>query len=109
VGVVENGTGTKAAINGLRVSGKTGTAQKIEPNGRYSHRKFIASFLGFAPADNPRIAVALIVDEPHPYYFGGLVCAPAFKKICEDVLRYLERQTQPIRELAARDETEGID
>ena len=92
VGVVENGTGKLAQINGLRLAGKTGTAQKLEPNGRYSHRKFIASFLGFAPADNPKIAVALVVDEPHPAYFGGVVCAPAFKNICKNVLRYLETQ-----------------
>jgi cell division protein FtsI (penicillin-binding protein 3) len=95
VGVVENGTGKAARIEGLRVAGKTGTAQKIQPDGRYSHRKFIASFIGFAPADNPKIAVAVIVDEPGPYYFGGVVCAPAFKKICSNVLRYLDTQTLP--------------
>jgi cell division protein FtsI/penicillin-binding protein 2 len=90
-GVVENGTGKSAQIKSLRVGGKTGTAQKLEPNGRYSHRKFIASFIGFAPVDNPKIAVVLVVDEPYPY-FGGVVCAPAFKNICENVLRYLETQ-----------------
>jgi cell division protein FtsI (penicillin-binding protein 3) len=95
VGVVENGTGRLAQIKGLRVAGKTGTAQKLESNGRYSHRKFIASFIGFAPADNPKIAVVLVIDEPRPYYFGSVVCAPAFKNICENVLRYLETQALP--------------
>ncbi len=95
MGVIDNGTGRRAAIKGLRVAGKTGTAQKLEPNGRYSHNKFIASFIGFAPADNPKIAVAVVIDEPRPYYFGGVVCAPAFKNICENVLRYLETQAIP--------------
>ena len=109
VGVVENGTGRLARIKGLRVAGKTGTAQKIEPNGRYSHQKFIASFLAFAPADNPKIAVAIVVDEPRPQYFGGVVCAPAFKNICENVLRYLETQALPTMQLATRDAAENSD
>ncbi len=95
VGVIENGTGRLARIEGLPAAGKTGTAQKVEPSGRYSHRKFIASFIGFAPADNPKIAVAVVVDEPQPVYYGGVVCAPAFKNICSDVLKYL--QMQPLR------------
>jgi cell division protein FtsI/penicillin-binding protein 2 len=102
VGVIENGTGRAARIKDLRVAGKTGTAQKLEPNGRYSHRKFIASFIGFAPADNPRIAVAVTIDEPRPVYFGGVVCAPAFKNICENVLRYLETQELPTMELTRK-------
>ncbi len=105
VGVVENGTGKSAQIKGLRVAGKTGTAQKLEPNGSYSHRKFVASFIGFAPADNPKIAVALVIDEPRPYYFGGVVCAPAFKNICENVLRYLETQPLPAVQLAPLDKS----
>ena len=56
---------------------------------RFFLSKFVASFIGFAPADNPKIALALVIDEPHPY-FGGVVCAPAFKNICVNVLRYLE-------------------
>ncbi len=103
VGVVENGTGKLARIKNLRVAGKTGTAQKIEANGRYSHRKFIASFIAFAPADNPKIAVAIVVDEPHPYYFGGIVCAPAFKNICEKVLKYLGARELPAIQLATKD------
>lgn len=109
VRVVESGTGRRAQIRLMRVAGKTGTAQKLEPNGRYSHRKFIASFIGFAPADNPKIAIALVVDEPHPQYFGGVVCAPAFKNICKNVLRYLDKHTLPAMKLATKDAARNPD
>lgn len=105
VGVVENGTGKLAAIKGLRVAGKTGTAQKLESDGRYSHRKFISCFLGFAPADNPKIAMVLVIDEPRPVYFGGVVCAPSFKNICERILSYLETQESPEMQLAPLDKS----
>jgi len=88
-GVVGQGTGRRASSSEFTTAGKTGTAQKIEPDGRYSHRKFIASFIGFAPAENPRLAVAVVIDEPHPYYFGGVVSAPVFKNVVEDSLKYL--------------------
>jgi cell division protein FtsI/penicillin-binding protein 2 len=88
VGVVEFGTGKLAASKLFRFAGKTGTAQKVEANGTYSHAKFTASFIGFAPADDPQIAVAVIADEPRPYYYGGVVSAPAFKAVAEDVLKY---------------------
>ncbi len=90
VGVVENGTGKLAKVSGFSVAGKTGTAQKLEPDGTYSHSKFVASFIGFAPAQEPLIAVAVILDDPHPYYFGGVVCAPVFKKVAAQALRYLK-------------------
>lgn len=86
--VVENGTGKLAQSTFFKSGGKTGTGQKIEPNGTYSHSKFTASFIGFAPVDDPQIAIAVIVDEPRPYYYGGVVSAPAFKLIAEDVLKY---------------------
>lgn len=87
-GVVEKGTGTIAKLDSYTAGGKTGTAQKVEPGGIYSHSKFVGSFIGFAPADHPRIVVAVCLDEPHPYY-GGVVAAPVFKKVAEDTLRYL--------------------
>lgn len=90
--VTEGGTGKLARVTDFKVAGKTGTAQKIESNGLYSHSKYIASFIGFAPADNPLIAIVIIVDEPHSYYFGGVVAAPAFKKIAQDVVKYLKLQ-----------------
>lgn len=90
VGVIEKGTGKLAKLSGFTAAGKTGTAQKLEPNGAYSHNKYIASFIGFAPAEDPLIAVAVVVDEPHPYYFGGVVAAPVFKNVAGDTLRYLK-------------------
>lgn len=88
----EEGTGKLARVSDFKVAGKTGTAQKIEPNGTYSHSKYIASFIGFAPADDPLIAVVVTVDEPRPYYFGGVVAAPVFKRIAQDVVNYLKLQ-----------------
>ncbi|HQP10784.1 MAG TPA: penicillin-binding transpeptidase domain-containing protein, partial [Candidatus Omnitrophota bacterium] len=69
-GVVENGTAKKAQIKGVKVAGKTGTARKVI-DGRYVMGKYYASFMGFAPADNPRLAAIVILDQPHPSYFGG--------------------------------------
>ncbi len=86
--VVESGTGKKAKVEEFKVGGKTGTAQKIE-NGTFSHSKFIASFIGFAPYDKPLLAVAVCVDEPHPVYYGGDVSAPVFKGVVEETLKYL--------------------
>jgi cell division protein FtsI (penicillin-binding protein 3) len=94
IGVIENGTGKLAKMESFTAAGKTGTAQKLEPNGAYSHDKFVASFIGFAPAQDPEIAIVVTVDEPRGYYFGGVVCAPVFKNVAQDVLRYLKtRQT----------------
>jgi cell division protein FtsI (penicillin-binding protein 3) len=98
--VVEKGTGRMAQSPSVRLAGKTGTAQKVEPNGTYSHSKFMASFIGFGPADDPKIAVAVIVDEPHPYYYGGVVSAPVFKAVAEDVLKYLELSSVSSAEVA---------
>jgi len=89
-GVVENGTGKLAKMKEFRAAGKTGTGQKLEPNGTYSHNKFIASFIGFAPVEDPIVAIAVVVDEPHPYYFGGVVAAPVFKSVASDVLKYFK-------------------
>lgn len=89
-GVVEKGTGTAARLESYTTAGKTGTAQKLEPDGRYSHDKFVASFAGFAPADDPKVAIVVSVDEPRPLYYGGVVAAPIFKNIARDVLRYLK-------------------
>lgn len=90
IDVVEKGTGRRAKIKGYRVAGKTGTAQKVAPSGGYSRTKFISSFIGFVPADKPAIAVVVVIDEPHPLYYGGLVAAPVFQRVAEGVLRYLK-------------------
>jgi len=89
-GVIEHGTGTRAKLNKFDAGGKTGTAQKVEPSGRYSHRDYIASFAGFAPAEKPIIAVCVMVDTPRNGYYGGTVSGPVFKEICDATLRYLD-------------------
>jgi len=94
-GAVENGTGKLAKVSGFTAAGKTGTAQKIEPNGAYSHNKFIASFIGFVPVEDPALAIAVVLDEPRPYYFGGVVAAPVFKNVANDALRYLQVTPSP--------------
>jgi cell division protein FtsI/penicillin-binding protein 2 len=94
-GVVEEGTGKLAKIEGFSAAGKTGTAQKLELNGTYSHDKFVASFIGFAPAEDPLVAIVVMVDEPHPAYFGGVVAAPVFKNVAGDVLKYIQTNKPP--------------
>ncbi len=86
--VVSRGTGTRAYIPGYRVGGKTGTAQKVE-GGKYVAGKYVASFAGYAPVNDPRLAILVVVDEPQGIYYGGTVAAPIFKRILEDSLRYL--------------------
>jgi cell division protein FtsI (penicillin-binding protein 3) len=89
-GVVTDGTGTNAAIPGFRVAGKTGTAQKIDPRtGAYSASRFVASFAGYAPADNPQLAMIVVIDEPLGDTQGGAVAAPVFSRVGEQVLSYL--------------------
>lgn len=83
------GTGTKAAVAGYTVAGKTGTAQKII-DGHYSDSANIASFVGFFPAEQPALAMIVVVDEPQPLHTGGLVAAPVFSQIASNVVRCLE-------------------
>ncbi|MCX7928004.1 MAG: penicillin-binding protein 2 [Candidatus Omnitrophica bacterium] len=92
IGVVENGTGKLAKMDEYTAAGKTGTAQKLEPNGTYSHNKFIASFIGFAPAENPEVVIVVVVDEPRGNYYGGTVAAPVFKEVASATIRYLRAQ-----------------
>lgn len=105
VGVVEEGTGKMAKVLGFSAAGKTGTAQKLEPNGTYSHDKFVASFIGFAPAEDPLIAVAVSVDEPRGSIYGGVVSAPVFKNVALDTLRYLRTKQLP-EEILISNETD---
>jgi cell division protein FtsI (penicillin-binding protein 3) len=106
-GAVEQGTGKLARIPGFSAAGKTGTAQKIEPNGAYSHNKFMASFIGFAPAENPVVAIVVVVDEPRPYYFGGVVAAPVFKNVAGDILKYIKTKYTH-KEISALNESARI-
>jgi cell division protein FtsI (penicillin-binding protein 3) len=85
----EGGTGAMASVEGFDVAGKTGTAQKADPiNGGYS-RKRVASFVGFVPADAPRLVLLVLVDEPEASVYGGVVAAPAFGNIARGALRHL--------------------
>ena len=87
--VVKQGTGSRAYLEGYRVAGKTGTAQKAGAGG-YMPGKYVASFAGFAPANDPELACIVIVDEPSGYpYYGGTVAAPVFQRVMEDSLNYL--------------------
>ncbi len=87
--VVLDGTGTLAQIPGYHVAGKTGTAAKPDPRGGYSTSKYVASFVGFAPATRPRVVVLVTVDEPQGAIWGGVVAAPAFQAIAQQTLQYL--------------------
>ena len=97
--VGESGTARRAAIDGFRVAGKTGTTQKLV-DGRYSRRHHVASFTGFLPAENPRLVITVVVDDPQlsGIGYGGVVAAPAFRNIARKCINYLGiRPTQPNR------------
>jgi cell division protein FtsI/penicillin-binding protein 2 len=88
--VEEGGTGRKAYVEGNEVAGKTGTAQMINPvTKRYSKEKFVSSFVGFVPADNPRLAMIVVIYEPKGQIYGGVVAAPVFREIANQALSYL--------------------
>ena len=90
------GTGKAAAIPGYTVAGKTGTAQKAVPGGGYSKDRYVASFIGFAPADRPRVVIAVVVDEPKGKTYGAEVAAPVFAAIGADTLRILREPSAPV-------------
>jgi len=93
-GIVTEGTGRKAALNGYSSAGKTGTAEKVDPaTHTYSHTKLVASFAGFAPVNDPAIAVAVVIDTPtaggEDLHYGGAASAPVFADVAQQVLEYL--------------------
>ena len=106
IDVVNNGTGKAAFVEGYGAAGKTGTAEMVGPGGGYVKGKYVASFVGFAPAEMPEIACLILVAEPKgDEYFGSQVAAPVFKTLMEDTLRYLnvqERLEGNERTLASR-------
>jgi len=101
------GTAPRAEIRGFQVAGKTGTSQKIE-NGQYSHSKHVATFTGFFPASDPRLAITVVIDDGHRpdggVCYGGIVAAPAFKEIALQLIQYLamEPPCQTADEMLAR-------
>jgi len=85
--VVDSGTGRAAKIEGIRIAGKTGTAQKVDPQThRYSRDRVTTSFIGYFPADNPRYLINVVIDEPRKGRFGGTVAAPLFREIALKIL-----------------------
>jgi cell division protein FtsI (penicillin-binding protein 3) len=89
-GVVIHGTGRKAVLEGYTAAGKTGTAQKVDPaTGGYSRTKYVGSFAGFAPINNPAVTVAVILDSAVGLHQGGQVAAPVFQRVTQQVLEYL--------------------
>jgi cell division protein FtsI (penicillin-binding protein 3) len=88
--LTEGGTGVEAALDGYSACGKTGTAQKIDKDGTYSQDRYVASFAGFAPVEDPRLTIVVVVDEPQGVdYYGGTVAAPVFREIAQSTLGYL--------------------
>lgn len=90
-GVVgEDGTAPKAAISGFSVAGKTGTAQKVDPKTKaYSKEKYVATFVGFTPAEDPELVILVVIDEPKGVAYGGLIAAPVFRKVGSWALNHL--------------------
>ncbi len=97
--VSASGTGRRAALTGLRVAGKTGTAQKFDASaGRYSHSRYLAWFIGVTPADDPALAIAVVIDEPQgPAHGGGDHAAPLFAQVASAQLAQLGIVTEPAR------------
>ena len=95
------GTAPKAQVMGYRVAGKTGTAHKLGAHGTYDGNRYVGSFVGFAPVSNPRIVVAVMIDEPsNGIYFGGDVAAPVFSAVVGGALRTLNVEPDsPIKSL----------
>lgn len=93
--VSDTGTAQKASVRGFDVAGKTGTAQKLK-NGAYDRQHYIASFIGFLPADRPEFLVSIVVDEPKgKQIYGGQVAAPAFSNIASQVAAHLNLVSAP--------------
>ena len=93
--VSEVGTGPKAAISGFRVAGKTGTSQKVDPKSkRYSRTHYVATFAGFVPANQPRLVILVVIDEPKGIPYGGEVAAPVFREVGLWALNHLQVNPQ---------------
>jgi cell division protein FtsI/penicillin-binding protein 2 len=86
---VETGTGKNAQVDGYKVAGKTGTAQKAFGEEGYVPGKYVSSFTGFLPAEDPVISMVVIINEPQGSYTSGTVACPVFKEIATQVMQYL--------------------
>jgi cell division protein FtsI (penicillin-binding protein 3) len=92
--VSDEGTAPRAQVEGVRVAGKTGTAQKVVDR-RYSKSHWVASFAGYLPADDPRLVIVVMIDEPQTHHYGGLIAAPVFRRIAEASLDYIHVHREP--------------
>ncbi len=96
--VVEHGTGVKARIDGIRIAGKTGTAQQYNPEtGSYHSGRYVASFVGFFPAENPEFAMIVVIFEPKKGYYGGQVAAPIFRNIAYQIYALRDAYPQQVQ------------
>ena len=106
--VVSSGGGGKAKVKGYRIAGKTGTAQKIREEGiGYQEGRYIASFCGFAPVENPRLALLVMIDDPYGTFYGGQVAAPVAGRIFSQIFRYM--RIEPSDTPAANEDDESPD
>ena len=95
--VSDGGTGVNAALESYSVCGKTGTAQKIDEKGMYKKGSYIASFIGFIPAEEPEVVILVVIDEPRKEHYGSIVAAPAFRKIAYETLNHINMPADRIR------------
>lgn len=109
----QGGTGQKAVVEGFDVAGKTGTAQKIAAHGKGYSDKCIASFVGFVPAQDPKLTIIVVIDEPRGVSYGGVVAAPAFSKMAQQILWYQRIYPESLFQKTIQDpewrETRGLD
>ena len=101
--------GVEAALDGYSACGKTGTAQKIGKDGTYAQDRYVASFAGFTPVEDPRLAILVIIDEPHGEdHYGGTVAAPVFREIAQSALSYLNvRPSERAPKMTVSNTTKG--
>lgn len=107
VGVVERGTGKNAQIPGVRIAGKTGTAQQLV-DGLYSQKAYTSSFVGFYPANNPRVAMIVMLDRPTTSIYGGTVSAPIFRRIVQKTMTMLKLDANTIQNIAASASADSV-
>lgn len=106
----EEGTGTRAVPTGYTVCGKTGTAQKLNSRGTYEDCEYKGVFVGFSPKKSPELAVLVVIDEPQKHHYGGVVAAPAFRKIVLESFNYLDilpNQDRPNYNVAVKSQKKG--
>jgi cell division protein FtsI (penicillin-binding protein 3) len=107
VGVVDRGTGTSAQVEGLKIAGKTGTAQKLV-NGKYSKQYYSSSFVGYFPADNPQFLCMVLLDSPKKGYYGGAVAAPIFREITKRIIAVSGRELNPTNVTLNQEEQQKV-